>query len=91
MKLSSHTTIFCKPSHELCTESDVQNNGEHSSELHNQVEGKGKGKALERIRESKDGKGEYSVEAAIPTYRILNKVRSLWQLMDLPSQKYIFR
>lgn len=79
------------PSHGLCMESDAQNNGKHSPELHNQVEGKGKGKALESIRESQDGKDKYPDEATIPTYQVLNKVRGLWQLMDLPSQEYIFR
>jgi hypothetical protein len=57
---------------------------------------KSKGKTPQGImeednpEETKKRKREEDEEDLIPAYRVLRKVKGVWQIMDLPSQEYVF-
>jgi hypothetical protein len=57
---------------------------------------KSKGKApqgtveKDNLEETKKCKREEYEENLMPAYRVLRKVKGVWQIMDLPSQEYVF-
>jgi hypothetical protein len=57
---------------------------------------KSKGKAPQgtieedNLEETTKSKREGDEEDLIPAYRVLRKVKGVWQIMDLPSQEYVF-
>lgn len=42
------------------------------------------------LEETKKRKREDDEEDVMPAYRVLRKIKGAWQMMDLPSQEYVF-
>lgn len=68
----------------------IQNSTDVSPETYVETERKGKRKRCGSAAAMRKRRCREHAEDLMPAYQVLTKVKGSWQLMDLPSQEYVF-